>query len=192
MTLDEKFLDFRDAAEEAYPPLKKHLQPLYDRALEAPGKLMLELGSETGTSSVALLYAAAQKDKILYSVDISPCDRAHSLIKARDLHQRWKFLQEDDRNLVKILHEFDLPEIVRFGLIFVDTSHEYDHTVEEIGLYSPFVAPNGFLIFHDFNTPEVRDPVIKFLSDNSTNFTYQDTFSNEHGVQLLICQRNEK
>ena len=40
------------------------------------------------------------------------------------------------------------PEI---DLLFIDTSHEYEHTRREIEIWSPFLSATGTLIFHDTN-----------------------------------------
>ena len=49
---------------------------------------------------------------------------------------------------------------------FVDSSHHYEHTKEEIKLLMPYIVENGWLIFHDYfseKTPGVTQAVNEFL-----------------------------
>ena len=36
-------------------------------------------------------------------------------------------------------------------VFFLDTSHEYEHTLAELRAYMPRVAPGGIALFHDTN-----------------------------------------
>jgi cephalosporin hydroxylase len=58
----------------------------------------------------------------------------------------WTFVQGDD------LHpsvQAALP--AEADVLFVDTSHEYDHTLRECRAYLPRVAQGGVALFHDTN-----------------------------------------
>jgi cephalosporin hydroxylase len=35
-------------------------------------------------------------------------------------------------------------------LLFIDTSHLYDHTMAELKRYAPRVRPGGWIVFHDY------------------------------------------
>lgn len=47
-------------------------------------------------------------------------------------------------------------------LLFVDSSHDYDHTVAELDLYGPKVVPGGVIVLHDTENehPEDTEPAI--------------------------------
>ena len=40
---------------------------------------------------------------------------------------------------------------LRADIIFIDTSHYYDHTMKELDIFLPFLNNNGLLMFHDTN-----------------------------------------
>ena len=55
-----------------------------------------------------------------------------------------------------------LPELARryFGegieLVFIDSSHQYAHTVRELDLWAPAVLPGGFVFLHDASDDAVK------------------------------------
>src|SRR5690348_17788993 len=46
---------------------------------------------------------------------------------------------------------FPYTTLFRSDVFFLDTSHEYDHTLAELRAYMPRVAPGGVALFHDTN-----------------------------------------
>ena len=48
---------------------------------------------------------------------------------------------------IKILITQDKP----IDVIFIDTSHQYDHTLSEIRQFTPLLSTNGIIMFHDSN-----------------------------------------
>ena len=108
-----------------------HLPYLYQRALATDGYLV-ELGVRSGESTCAFLAALAASDTgFLYSVDID--------------NPRWYFVQGDDM----ILAQADgvLPDEV--DLLFIDSSHQYQHTYDELNLYGARVEDGGVILLHD-------------------------------------------
>ena len=57
-------------------------------------------------------------------------------------HNQWSVLVGDDRELAD-----DIPDDI--DVLFIDTSHHYWHTFEELGLYVPKVKPGGVVLMHD-------------------------------------------
>jgi predicted O-methyltransferase YrrM len=108
-----------------------HLPALHDVALGA--SVVLELGVRGGRSSAAFLAALEQGDGELWSVDVAgqPFE-----------HERWHFVQGDDRDVADAL-----PEAV--DVLFIDTSHHYGHTLQELDLYGHRVRPGGVIVCHD-------------------------------------------
>lgn len=49
-----------------------------------------------------------------------------------------------------------------FDLLFVDSSHDYDHTRAELAAYGPRVRPGGLIVLHDTENehPEETEPAI--------------------------------
>lgn len=97
---------------------------------------VIELGTRTGVSTIAWLYGLACTGGRLTSVDLDP---------APDIGEwaHWTFLQGDDLDPA-ILVQLEPAEIV-----FIDTSHTYEHTIAELNIYRWLVKPGGLLVCHD-------------------------------------------
>lgn len=129
--------------------ISDHLGTLFFLALQRKPRLMVELGTRGGASTRALLSAAAFHQATVLSVDIEDC-RAIGCPHA----DRWEFVQADD---VAFAHEqfprwceqHALPACA--DLLFIDTSHEYHHTCQELAAWLPLVSPDGTVVLHDTN-----------------------------------------
>jgi hypothetical protein len=79
-------------------------------------------------------------------VDIEPTSR-------RRQDKRWLFVQGDDIEFAKTFptwcRENGLP--TEIDILFIDTSHFFEHTVQEIAHWFPLLAPRGKVFFHDTN-----------------------------------------
>jgi cephalosporin hydroxylase len=66
---------------------------------------------------------------------------------------RWLFVRSDDvefgRDWLDWSRAHALPDRVDF--LFIDTSHLYDHTLAEIRMWFPHLAPHAKTVFHDTN-----------------------------------------
>lgn len=109
-------------------------------------KLIVELGVRGGDSTFALERAARSSDAYLLSVDIEDCPVQCSYAKR-------SFVQRDD---VTFAGEFagwcssrNLAPAV--DVLFIDTSHLYEHTREELRFWLPHLSAKGKLILHDAN-----------------------------------------
>jgi cephalosporin hydroxylase len=107
---------------------------------------VIELGTRKGNSTLAFL-AAVEKRHLgghVWSVDVSDCARDPEGMLPWARHPSWTFIQGDDMDAtVQSL----LP--AQCDLLFIDTSHEYEHTLAELRAYMPRVAPGGVALFHD-------------------------------------------
>jgi cephalosporin hydroxylase len=147
----QKFLgDIRNRAMVRKTDISDHLAMLFTESLNIESKLIVELGVGDGESTFVLERVANLWGAKLVSVDID--DRAEvSSFKDRI------FVQSDD---ISFAAEF--PDwCSRRGfepvidILFVDTSHLYDHTVAEIRAWFPYLASRCKVFFHDTNMSEV-------------------------------------
>jgi predicted O-methyltransferase YrrM len=145
--------DFRKAIGETPPvsDIVDHLSTLYLAVLKVNAKLVVELGTRGGESTRSLLAGVQETSGRMLSVDIDDCE---SRVKLGDQNKNWTFHQGDDVLFGKSLfgpwcRDRNLsPEI---DVLFIDTSHLYDHTKQEIETWSGFVRRGGLMIFHDTN-----------------------------------------
>lgn len=151
MRLDE-LPEYREVVERARidTDISDHLTTLFAKALEVKPRLIVELGVRDGESTFVLERVARLSSATLVSVDLEDCAKASTW-------DRWHFVKSDD---VEFAHRFTQwclerglqPEI---DVLFVDTSHELDHTRREVRSWLPFLAPGGRAFFHDTNLRRV-------------------------------------
>lgn len=139
-----------DLAQWAYRwvDMAPHVATLTRLAREA--QVVVEFGVREGVSTWALL-DGLPADGLLYSVDI-----ARATVPPRVANDpRWTYIIGDD--LDPAVHT-QLP--VRADMVFIDTSHEYDHTVSELA-YALSLSPER-IVMHDYILEPVRQAVDEF------------------------------
>lgn len=129
-----------------------HLPTIFIEARIAEPSLIVELGVRGGESTFALEQVARLHDAKLVGVDLDPCGNASAF-------EQWHFVQDDDvrfgRRFPKWCQNHGLPSTI--DVLFVDTSHHYDHTVREIDVWFPHLSESAVALFHDTNlTPWYR------------------------------------
>lgn len=113
---------------------------------------VLQLGTWMGFSTIVFADALKRSSAIhknAPTLDTVECNigvhqRARSFIKRAQHEDIVRFHDGDSTDAVvikKLLPEYDF--------IYVDSSHAYEETVMEIGLYYPRLRVGGFMAFHD-------------------------------------------
>jgi cephalosporin hydroxylase len=130
--------------------ISDHLETLLLESLNIESKLIVELGAGDGESTFVLERVANLWGAKLVSVDIED-RREVSGFKDRI------FVHLDD---ISFAAEF--PDWCRkrglepiIDILFIDTSHLYDHTAAEIRAWFPYLAQRCKVFFHDTNMGEV-------------------------------------
>jgi len=160
----------------------EHLATLYMLTVEFDLKTVLELGTAEGESTVALLQAVHQIGGKVYSIDINPCLEAQEVIKNYGLLNRWTFIQGDDLQ-VKWEREIDH--------LFIDTSHEFQHTLKELEKYEPYVREGGVITLHDIVAfPSVMRAIDEYLKDRKYLRLYKYLHNNGLAVIFKGRQKN--
>ncbi|MDB4459015.1 class I SAM-dependent methyltransferase [bacterium] len=129
--------------------ISDHLSTLYGLALISAPKLIVELGTRGGESTRALLAGASRTGATILSIDIEDCGDIEMPFK-----DQWNFIKADDVEFGK--NEFEgwckgkglEPQI---DFLFIDTSHVYEHTKDEVAIWEKFLSPGGVMAFHDTN-----------------------------------------
>ncbi|HYL80573.1 MAG TPA: class I SAM-dependent methyltransferase, partial [Candidatus Acidoferrum sp.] len=127
-------------------PMADHLVRLFTEALALRPGLIVELGVGPAESTFVFERVARLTGCTWLSIDIE--DRSK-----RCAYPGWNFVQADD---VSFARDFPAwcgsknipPEI---DLLFIDTSHYYEHSLREIESYFPFLSPRAKVFFHDTN-----------------------------------------
>ena len=131
-------------ARESPSDIVEHLDTFVALVEELDARNVIELGVRSGNSTAAWLHALEGRGGHLWSVDIVSPTRWVGVFP------HWTFLLGDDISL-DVLDR--LPPIV--DIVFIDTSHEYAHTLAELIEYVPRVRSGGRVVLHD---PEVEAP----------------------------------
>lgn len=114
-----------------------HLQTMVDLVEQLNARHVIELGTRSGISTTAWLYALETTGGRLTSVDLDP---------QPDLGgdwPHWSFIQGDDTDPA-VIDQLEPAEIV-----FIDTSHHYQHTKRELEIYRHLVKSAGVIVCHD-------------------------------------------
>lgn len=118
----------------------EHLPTFVRLVEELDAKTVIELGTRSGVSTIAWLFALHDRGH-LFSVDVDPAPEIGT-------YPHWTFLQGDDCS----------PEITEklpgaADIVFIDTSHEFEHTLRELNIYKWLLRPGGMLVLHDTELP---------------------------------------
>lgn len=155
--------------------IHEHLQTLHMMTIELNLKNILELGTRTGESTIALLLAAKELDGKMTSVDIDPCNEAKEKVRKLNLDPYWNFIQTDD---LKLSWEEQIDHL------FIDTSHTYEHTMSEFKKFEPFVRKGGLITLHDtVSHPPVLTAINDFISKRNDIRFYK--FFHNNGLGIL-------
>jgi len=167
VTLDEVF-----RAVLATPSdIREYLPVLWREAAGRPGCRVLELGVRQGNSTVAFLAGAQACGGRVWS-----CDLAVTVPQAWQDCPWWTFVPGDDTDPAV---QARLP--AQCDVLFVDTSHEYEHTLAELRAYMPRVAPGGVALFHD--THVIGWPGYEWDRDVPPVWAALDEYCAEAGLQ---------
>ncbi len=113
----------------------EHLPKFVEMVEVLDAEHVIELGTRTGVSTVAFLYALEGRGH-LTSVDIDERPEIGEF-------DHWDFIQGDD------LDPFVTEQLHVADIVFIDTSHAFEQTLAELRLYRWFVRPGGVILLHD-------------------------------------------
>lgn len=137
---------------------------------------IVEIGSYLGQSTVALAYGSRRGQLVPvwaidpyeeYTVQVAP-HTTHTFTA----HNRGYFMQNIvSAGVADIVHPISLPaaQVARcwereIDLLFVDGRHDYDNVLADLKAWYAYIPIGGHILLHDYDAPDVRRAVQKFLS----------------------------
>jgi predicted O-methyltransferase YrrM len=131
--------------------ISDHLNVIFALAMSKKPKTILELGTRGGESTKVLTLVASQIGAKGYSVDLSEAP------EWLNEQKNWQHFVADDTEFCKNLHESWPNGDTYSGIdfLFLDTSHFYEHTIQELNLYWDLINRDGILVLHDTNCTSV-------------------------------------
>jgi predicted O-methyltransferase YrrM len=121
--------------------LSSHLDTLYRQTCEMSPKLIVELGVYEGQSTKIFDLVNREYNSSLISCDVQP----PASFNYTNIHNG-TFIMMDDIQFSNIFASHD-PR--RIDVLFIDTSHLYDHTVQEIKSWFPLLSDKALVMMHD-------------------------------------------
>lgn len=183
--------------------MSAHLMTLYAlaRRCSSVSVPIVELGVRTGNSTLAMLTACDETCGRLVSYDIdSICPsnvrltaRAHSDQRKWErwnqvISERWCFRCRDS---IEATHDWTggglLVDNPCVGMIFIDTSHEYNRTRNELAAWLPKLRRDAVIAGHDYllEGSGVKRAVDEFAAENATRFE-KIVLPHDYGMFILL------
>ena len=121
---------------------------LYDSVVRLGAKVILDFGTGLGHGTMGLVFGAKETGGHVYSCDIGEGGDGISKTVPK------KFEGLGLSSLVTFTIEDDLEFLKKWGdkqidFLYIDTSHTYKQTKEEVGLAVPLLSENGECFIHD-------------------------------------------
>lgn len=157
--------------------ISSHLPALFCATVLQKPSLILELGiNEGGQSTVAFKNALSFCNARLLGVDILPISGKNYA----GIHNGL-FVCMNDLNFMDYYRNSEFYQKT-FDIIFIDTSHEYAHTMQELDIFLPLMSDHGFMAFHDSNVTPLNNNT-GYVRLNGTNGS---AVGNTRGVTRAI------
>jgi cephalosporin hydroxylase len=131
--------------------ISDHLTTLFVEATAVQPRLIVELGVRAGNGSTFVLERVARLcGSKLIGVDIQDCSTISS-------YDDWIFEQSDDIDFAKRFEAWCGQRQIKphIDVLVIDTSHVFEHTVDEIGHWFPFLSDKSKVFFHDTNLGKI-------------------------------------
>jgi len=152
--------------------ISSHLPALFFYSLKTDPQLILEVGISSGESSRALHDVCELCDARLIGIDIVPWTKESYADKK---HAQWLLMNSLNFGEYYANSEF---KNTLFDVIFLDTSHLFQETMQEIKILTPLLKKNGVMMFHDSNVTPL-DNNTAYLRINGTK---GEALGNTQGV----------
>lgn len=112
-------------------------------------KVIIEIGTQDGSSAIPLLKAAEETGGCLHSVDPDGCESGKNLVASYGLEKYWRFhnIPSD-----KFFKSFD--EMIDFA--FIDGDHAWSQVARDVENCMQRLCGRGIIMVHDYG-PECSD-----------------------------------
>lgn len=143
-TADPDLRAIRDHANRG-TDISSHLETLFVECCLMQPALIVELGARSGESTLVFEVVARRFNATLVSVDLDSAPLGETIPQRR-------FVQADDIQLGNEWEAYASAEgIGPIDVLFIDTSHLFDHTMAELETWLPHLRPGGLAFLHDTN-----------------------------------------
>jgi cephalosporin hydroxylase len=126
-----------------------HLATLFVESLSVAPRLIVELGVRGGETAFVLEQIAGLFASRVVLVDIEDCSSVPASPQVT-------FVKSDDVAFAGRFGEWCAQQVIEpcIDILHIDTSHLYDHTVQEIAAWFPHLSERAKVFFHDTHLEE--------------------------------------
>lgn len=165
----------------AYP---EYLDVLFWLCVKSGAKRIIEIGA--GHTTIPLLLAARRNKGRVFSTDIGAIDNTVKNV--------WKFPYSNE-DIWDYKFSIDSIEMGRLwdreqiDFIYLDTTHDYKRTKEEINVWIPHLKVGGWMVFHDVQScvTGVFKAISEFLMEDRNAVYYEyHQYNVSAGFGILI------
>lgn len=166
--------------------INEYVLTLFNQVIQNDAKVVIELGA--GQSTFAFTAGVNVTKGKFYSIDMGGkeatlrfCPNWEGIL---DKEGRLEFIQGDDMEIVKTWDK-------EADILFIDTSHTYEHTKAELEAWPKFVKVGGQLIMHDTAHKEgvgvgCRKALDEFLEKHKGEYSIIHLLDTKHiGLSIL-------
>jgi len=154
------------------------------------GKLVLELGSWHGRSTVLLASVA----KMLHAVDWHRGDpHSGNSDTLGPMVQKLRQHGLEDSVVLHVGRNEDVLPLFRdglFDLIFVDSFHTYEAVQRDIDLTRRLLAPDGIMVFHDYGLTLIQNGIPFGVTAAVDDFAQREGWKVEQVEAMAVLVRN--
>jgi len=157
--------------------ISDEVRVLYEAVLRLKPAVCIEAGTRQGESTTAIMAALDQTGGELHSVDISETTVPRWLKR----HPKWNFTHGDATLFGKAW-------IGKADFIFIDTSHWFRETLEELEAFLPLLEVGGESYWHDTNAPFEVSAAIHYHNPPSKGYSVKEV-GGMAGMALIRRER---
>lgn len=154
----------REYGEKANSDISSHLETIYAETYKMNPKVIVELGVRGGESSRAFSYVNEELGSRIIGVDCDTCPYEEKIVNST-------FVKADD---CAYANDYKNQYGSNIDVLMIDTSHQYEHTKNEILTWFPLLSEKALVMFHDTH--------LDGKGYTRKNGTTGENWNNERGV----------
>lgn len=140
---------------------------------------ILELGVRYGYALLAMALGAGKTRPLLIGIDSEFDGIASNFIASKNLHMYpHEIIKVDTQNCLKVTQYLTYETAQNFDIIHVDGNHSPDGIKNELALAAAWIAPDGWILVDDIDTPHVLREALQFAVKHELNSVRIPTFHN--------------
>ena len=174
--------------------VKRHI--LYELAFGMHSRCkgyVFEFGTYRAESTVIMAQAIRDSNNLKPLITVDVCNyptglfdtaAAMEIIQRAELSEYICSVRFDDLGFFQLVESFPV------RMVFIDSTHHYEHVKRTLELCAPRLQPTGWLVLHDYKEGEGVVPALNKFLDANPNFTpYSMKFTPNDFSSMIYVQK---